>query len=104
MQNKNTIIDELREITPFLIPLQGKDMPYSISSKYFSTLPENILNELHSNLDLSCNFTTVNPYVFPADYFTTLPGIITRKIQMEELKSEVSEETAGISPLLNTIN
>jgi flagellar assembly factor FliW len=104
MQNKNTIIDELKEITPFLIPLQGKSIPYSISTEYFSTLPENILNKLHSNSDPSCNFTTVNPYVFPADYFTTLPEIIIRKIRMEESKSRVSEETAEISPLLNTIN
>jgi len=103
METNNKILQELKEISPLLIQVTQRN-PYSISSSYFDTLAQGVVEKIKSGAELHWHFSKENIYSTPANYFEALPATIVQKIKSEETKNTVFEEMEEISPLLNTIS
>lgn len=97
------ILQELKEICPFLLQVENKS-PYTISFSYFDQLSTIILSKIKTGDQVFPSLTSINPYAAPAGYFDNLSNNIIRTINLETGKNEVFKELEEISPLLNTIS
>ncbi len=102
MENKNTILFELQEISPAVANL-NRDNVYSIPTGYFDGLPTAILAKMKSQT----MFDGVKAilYTTPNGYFTDLAENIMAKIKIENSSSNESfNELESIAPTLNSIS
>lgn len=105
MENRNTILQELDEISPVVAAL-GNINPYKISPSYFETLPDEVINRLKATHQTDLPFTTSgqkNPFTTPPDYFESLSNHILNRIRALDASSP-KEELEALSPLLVQID
>lgn len=104
MNSKNYIVQELKEICPFIAKI-SKTNVYSVSPSYFNDLCKEILNRIILIKERAYNFPSFAPFSIPEDYFQNLSEVILQKvISYHNQSNEVVEEMDGIAPLLNTIS
>ena len=97
MEKNNDILNELREISPFLAEIPKVNIQ-TVPSGYFDNLEERIcINSLLHQNDTKEYFNLEKPGV-PAGYFDNLSDSILSKIK-DMNKAELEEE----SPLLNSL-
>ncbi len=101
MQNRQTILQELQEITPAVATISNRNV-YSVPPGYFDGLAGEVLAMIHmESLPVSM------PYSVPQGYFNSFADTVMQKILMQSNPAEHSEtyqELEEIAPLLNTIN
>ncbi len=104
MENRNTILQELEEISPYIAQSEKKN-PYQVSSLYFDNLAATVIENIKQDKEPSYFFTQEIPFSVPTHYFEELPQLILQKAAgQNKYAQEVFEEMESISPLLNTIN
>lgn len=103
MDNKEQILSELREISPFLADLEHIN-PYTLPDGYFEALPDRITEKILLTAGLQPGFSNTNCYQLPGGYFDNLSDTILSAIKMGERANEVNAELASVAPLLNTIS
>lgn len=105
MENKNTISDELMDISPVIAGI-GNQNPYAVPPSYFDGLAVQIMLRIaleeKAGTDPVLNINKDNIYQAPAHYFDTLAGDIMNRIKAEETGS-AKEELELFSPLLGQI-
>ncbi len=104
MENKEYILNEIREISPLIFELK-KDNVYSVSPDYFNNLAENILKKIKQSEKLTYTFSSVNPYKVREGYFESFAEEVLYKIpNLRRELNEVTQELESLAPILNTIN
>ncbi len=116
MQNRTTIINELKEISPLLADLPLLN-PYSVPYLYFERLPEKVMGSLlaqqnpENSLESSMGGTSTvplpslppkQPFEVPQGYFEGLAGSIMEKIHSMPA-DDAMKETSSLSPLLASL-
>lgn len=104
MENRNTILQELEEISPVVAAL-GNVNPYKISPSYFETLPGEIINRIEAQ-QMALPFTDLvqkNPFTTPPEYFESLSNHILNRVRALDASSP-KEELELLSPLLVQID
>lgn len=101
MENRQQILEELNEITPFLAEIEVVN-PYRVPTGYFNTLPDTVMDriQIHEALQPASR----NIYEVPAGYFEGLPAAILSRVQQSNIENEVWAELNEVAPLLNTIS
>jgi hypothetical protein len=79
VDNKINILNELKEAGATTLINAGKGNCFSVPGDYFSNLPGNILTHIFIN-----SLSSVNPYTVSETYFEELPGLILKKINIQE--------------------
>jgi len=98
MDTKETILGELREISP-TVALISKEQVLTIPDRYFDTLPDSIMDKI---LTIGFDNAKYSPLTIPNNYFNDLSSTILTKIKFQQ--SECFSELEEVAPLLNTIN
>ena len=103
MQNRNEILNELRDVAPLTATLEKQNL-YVVPAGYFEYLANEILQKIYQQ-----SVTTtpvVSTYKVPAGYFDGLAEGILQKIKAGNVssESEVQEELKQVAPVLNTID
>jgi hypothetical protein len=100
MENKEIILNELKEISPVIANINRTNI-FSVPEAYFNDLAEIILAKVHAeNISFG---TKASPFKIPNGYFDGLAGNILNKISQHKDQS-VYEELAEIAPFLNSIS
>lgn len=105
MKNRDTILQELHEISPVVAAL-GNISPYMVLPSYFETLPGEVINRLKATKQTALPFIASgqkNPFETPTDYFENLSDHIFNRIHALQAPSP-KEELEALSPLLVQIN
>jgi hypothetical protein len=112
MTNRNTILNELRDLDSTLENLSPQNL-YSVPYGYFEGLPTQVMNrikaleaksakdELEYLSPFLSNIPKENPYLVPVDYFQSLNESISYAINSVDETSE--EEIESLSPLLSSL-
>lgn len=100
MENRETIISELMEISPAVANISRANV-FSVPPLYFNNLAEEVLARIQVE-DISFGVKNT-PFGVPHGYFDGLANSIINKIHQQEMQS-VSDELNEIAPLLNTIS
>ncbi len=105
MENRNPILDELKDISPFVAAI-GNQLPYKIPQGYFDgfavELILRIAIEEKAGIDPVLTINKDNVYQAPQGYFDSLAGNIMNRIKAQETNS-AKEELELLSPLLGQI-
>jgi hypothetical protein len=101
MEKKETILQELREISPLIAGIQSIN-PYSAPPGYFTAFPDIMLEKLGIETTLAA--ADAPTYRVPTGYFEGLSANILDRIRNQAAGTGVREELAEIAPLLNTIS
>ena len=105
MENKNPILDELKDISPFVAAI-GNQLPYTVPQGYFDgfavQLILRIAIEEKAGVDPVLNINKDNVYDAPKGYFDNLADNIMNRIKAQETDS-AKEELELLSPLLGQI-
>ena len=95
MENSNTILNELKEISAVVAGI-GQQQPYAVPEGYFDSLPMQLLLRIgleeKAGADPVLNISKNNVYQAPVGYFDNLPGNILKRVK---------EEEAGADPVVN---
>lgn len=99
MESKNTILNEIRDISPVLAELHGKQV-YRVPEGYFADLTEHIretvlTNEIKQQVLLESTEQTV-----PDGYFDQLSTRILSRVQNQEEESDVLSEIGNANVYL----
>jgi len=104
MENKISIEQELREISPLLAQIGSKNV-FSVPPVFFDDLSSAIIDKIKTGQEETFYFSRENLYEVPQNYFAALPDLILQKaLAGEVVEDEVFEEMEVISPLLNSIS
>lgn len=101
MENRNTILQELQEISPVVAAL-GNIHPYKASPLYFETLPDEVINRIKATEQTALPFMAserTHPFTTPPEYFESLSNHILNRIHALHASSP-KEELEALSPLL----
>ena len=105
MENKNPILDELKDISPFVAAI-GNQLPYTVPQGYFDGFAVQLLLRIaieeKAGIDPVLNINKDNVYQAPQGYFDSLAGNILNRIKAQETDS-AKEELELLSPLLGQI-
>jgi hypothetical protein len=105
MQNRNNIVNELKEISPTVAQI-GFENPYAAPAGYFEGLPEQVLARIQGGEELGSPVLPqqkVNPYDVPQGYFDNFAANLLQRIKAEEA-STAKEELETLSPLLSGLS
>lgn len=104
MNNRETIVSELKELSP-LLAQSSPYVPYQVPVGYFAELPEKILALVHSVNDGLPILEKVkqNPFNVPSGYFENLADSILEKVKAIEIGSP-KDEIQALSPLLGKLD
>jgi hypothetical protein len=103
MENKNTILSELKEISPAVAEI-GFAVPYRVPAGYFEELPGQILARLKGEDEGSLVLQTKdNPYQVPQGYFENFAANLLQRIKATEAET-AKDELEALSPLLSGLN
>jgi hypothetical protein len=97
MKNKDTNIEELKDIAPTIVNLRNQNL-YSVPLGYFDSLADSIVNYIKL-----IEIRGIHPYFVPENYFDNLADSIIHKIKLSS-SHEIYEELSEIAPLLTTVN
>jgi hypothetical protein len=100
MENKETILEELNEISPTVANISRTNV-FSVPPVYFNELADIILTKVQAEDAVFSSKAT--PFNVPSGYFDGLAANIIHKIHQQQVQS-VSDELNEIAPLLNTIS
>ncbi len=102
MDNKTTILNELREISPVIAEI-GNRVPFSVPNGYFETLPAMLMQRIaiedHNLKEPQLTINKAATYQAPEGYFEGLAGSIMNRIKASEAGNP-KDELDLISPLL----
>ncbi len=103
MEQRQQIIDELQEISPFLAETRVSS-PYQAPPGYFDSLAVAVLNRVTGEPALP--MPQAHAYSVPRDYFEGLPGSILAKIhRLQENSSDaIRTELEEIAPTLSQVS
>ena len=114
MTNRNTILNELKDLESFLGNYSPQNI-YIVPNGYFERLPTQILNrinaleatntkdELKYLSPLLSNISKEMPYAVPAGFFQSLSEDVLKKISEHEDYQTSEEEIESLSPLLSSL-
>ena len=104
MNNRETIVNELKELSPVLAQ-SNPYVPYQVPMGYFEELPEKILGLVHSvnNGSPILEKAKQNPFNVPSGYFENLADSILERIKAIEIGSP-KDEIQALSPLLGKLD
>jgi len=114
MTNRNTILNELKDLESFLGNYSPQNI-YIVPNGYFERLPTQILNrinaleatntkdELKYLSPLLSNISKEMPYAVPAGFFQSLSEDVLKKISEHEDYQTSEEEIGSLSPLLSSL-
>jgi len=114
MTNRDTILNELKELESFLGNYSPQNI-YTVPNGYFERLPTQILNrikaleatnakdELKYLSPLLSNVSKETPYSVPAGFFQNLSEDVLKKISEHEDYQTTGEEIGSLSPLLSSL-
>jgi hypothetical protein len=102
MLNRNTILNELKELAPGLVSMPQEN-PYQVPTGYFDKLPERMLELVKIEGSPVLQNNKENPYQVPTGYFENLSDIILNKVRAIESGSP-KEELEVLSPLLSGLS
>jgi hypothetical protein len=101
LEPKNTILEELKDIAPYLVEV-GIKTPYSVPKGYFEQLPEVILDK--ASIGLIPNSATKG-FQVPDQYFNGFASKILQRVKEGNSEDgDLFEENESVAPILNTIN
>src|SRR5262245_40784510 len=113
MTNRNTILNELKEIGSSLGSYSPQNI-YTVPNGYFERLPTQILDrikaletsdakeELKYLSPLLSNVSKEMPYAVPAGFFQSLSEDILNKVSKHDDYQTSKEEIGSLSPLLSS--
>ena len=105
MENKNTILDELKNIS-LVVASIGNQNPYTPPQGYFDGLAVQVMLRIaieeKAGADPVLNINKDNTYQAPEHYFDNLAGNIMNRIKAQET-GNAKEELELLSPLLGQI-
>ncbi|MBS1566473.1 MAG: hypothetical protein JST39_18965 [Bacteroidetes bacterium] len=102
MENRNTILNELRDISPAL-PDLGAKVPYTVPAGYFDSLAAGVLLRINTEArdeQALAHIAKTPVYEVPAGYFDTLADTILNRIRASAAATP-ADELAHLSPLLS---
>jgi hypothetical protein len=103
MDNMNTILNELKSISPAVANI-SKENVYTIPTGYFEKLPAHIISYVTANETDTIAKSTL-PFSVPGNYFENLTAKIISNVKRQRpVANEISAELESIAPLLNTIS
>ncbi|HEV8273352.1 MAG TPA: hypothetical protein VGQ04_18690 [Chitinophagaceae bacterium] len=114
MTNRNTILNELKELRSSLGSYSPQNI-YTVPNGYFERLPTQILNrikalettdakdELKYLSPLLSNVSKEMPYAVPAGFFQNISEDVLKNIGEHEDYQTSEEEIGTLSPLLNSL-
>lgn len=97
MTNRNTILNELKELSPILAGQDPCSTPYGVPEGYFNTLPEHILALVNATDPLE---KTNQPYSVPQGYFDQFAQSVLHRIKAME-ENDPQEELKQTAPFLS---
>jgi hypothetical protein len=101
MEQKQQIIDELKEISPFLAENRVSS-PYQVPAGYFNNLADTVMDRITVGVVLP--EVPAASYQVPVGYFEGLAGNILSKIHRQGNVNDVRAELEEIAPMLNSIS
>jgi hypothetical protein len=105
MENRNTILNELKEISPVVAQI-GFQLPYQVPAGYFEGLPEQILARVKGSEEEGSpvlGSKKDNPYHVPQGYFENFAANILQRIKANEAQT-AKDELEALSPLLSGLS
>lgn len=102
MENRNTILDELKAISPVVAGAGFRNV-YEVPAGYFEALPGRMLGLLkgaEGGISPVLPAKKDNPYQVPQGYFDNFAASVLQRIKADEAKS-AKEELETLSPLLS---
>jgi hypothetical protein len=93
MNNKTDILNELKELSPFLLQLKETEKPLYIPVHYFETFTDTIVAEIKAETGLLGTLKK-ETFAAPPAYFDTFADHIITKIKAEEAAVEKGKITA----------
>jgi hypothetical protein len=91
MENSNTILNELKEISAVVAGI-GQQQPYTVPEGYFDSLPMQLMLRIgleeKAGADPVLNISKDNVYQAPAGYFDNLAGNILKRVKEEEASAD----------------
>src|SRR5436190_5416983 len=102
MENRNDILNELKELSPFITGIEKINV-FTVPGGYFDRLPGDILASLNEgNNSLINPFPGQSSFEVPTSYFDTLATDILSKIKAQN-SDNASDELRALSPMLYSI-
>jgi len=105
MENRNNILNELKEISPFVAAI-GNQQTYTVPQGYFDGFAVQLLLRIaieeKAGADPVLTISKDNPYQAPQGYFDGLAGNILNRIKAGESENP-KDELELLSPLLSQI-
>lgn len=102
MDNRTTILNELKEISPVVAQI-GFNTPYGVPAGYFEGLAGQVLARVKEEEGSAVLVSKDNPYSVPQDYFEHFATNLLQRIKAGEA-STAKEELEALSPLLSRLN
>ena len=103
MENRNNILNELREISPVVAGI-GHQVPYSVPAGYFEGLADQLLQLVKADeANAPVLPKAINPYQVPQGYFEGLADNILQRVKATATDN-ASDELEIISPFLSQID
>jgi hypothetical protein len=102
MENRNTILNELKEISPVVAQV-GFQLPYEVPAGYFEGLAAQVLARVREEVSPVLPAKKDNPYEVPQGYFESFASNILKRIKADEAET-AKEELEVLSPLLSALS
>lgn len=102
MLNRTTILEELKELAPTLVPIPVVN-PYQVPTGYFENLGERMLELVKKEGSAVFQNNKEKAYEVPAGYFDQLSDSILNKVRALE-NGSAKEELEVLSPLLGGLS
>lgn len=99
MENRQDILQEMKDISPLIAEIQPVN-PFTVPAGYFTVLPGAILEKV--KIESLLSNATADTFGVPEGYFDELAGNILSKIKRAQ--TEIRAELDEVAPLLNTIS
>jgi hypothetical protein len=102
MENRNTIQNELREISPVVAQI-GTKTPYEVPAGYFEGLAAQVLARVKEEGSPVLPQQKINPYDVPQGYFDNFAANMLKRVKALEADT-AKEELEALSPLLSGLS
>lgn len=99
MTNRNTILNELTELSPELAGKDPHNNPYEVPVGYFNNLPEHMLALVNEPANIAAS---TQPYEVPQGYFEGLADAVLNRVKAIEA-NDPKEELKQAAPFLSSL-
>ena len=98
MENRTTILNELKEISPVVAQI-GLQQPYTVPAGYFDRLAGQVLQRIQADEHMATVLpATNNPYNVPQGYFEGLAAQLLQRVKSNEEQLPASLQQAKNNP------